>query len=231
MKPLAAILLMLVVGAAPVRAWGQSAEVEQDNRAALGLRAHQAFAAGEYALALPMIKDLAVRWRSDPQRVGPILEKIQVAEREIAAGNRGPGAPPAEPRTAHPPLPPEAVREITIKELGNFDYDPEQGGNVPADVLQMNGSTVKLSGFMIPLDQAERITRFALVPDLFACCFGAPPQIQHIVIVGCPPGKGVSYYPEEITVEGRLSVQEKKEDGFIVSLFELEPRSVRPVVR
>jgi hypothetical protein len=34
---------------------------------------------------------------------------------------------------------------------------------------------------MIPIDQAENITSFALVPSLFACCFGQPPQVQHTV--------------------------------------------------
>jgi hypothetical protein len=81
---------------------------------------------------------------------------------------------------------------------------------------------------MIPMDQAENITQFALVPSLFACCFGQPPSVQHTIVVNTPAGKGVSYYPDEIVVEGKLLVEEKKEDGFIVSIFEVECTSVKP---
>jgi hypothetical protein len=66
---------------------------------------------------------------------------------------------------------------------------------------------------------------------LFACCFGQPPQIQHTVVVNCPKGKAVSYYPDEIVVEGTLKVEEKKDDGFIVSIFEVEVNSVKPAAK
>ena len=81
---------------------------------------------------------------------------------------------------------------------------------------------------MIPMDQAESITEFALVPSLFSCCYGQPPQIQHTIVVHVPKGKAVSYYPDQISVEGTLTVDEKKEDGFIVSIFEVNTTSVKP---
>ena len=120
---------------------------------------------------------------------------------------------------------------MAIKELGNFEYDADKGGNIPADVKAMSGSSIRLTGFMIPMDQATNISQFALVPSLFACCFGQPPQIQHTIIVNCPKGKAVAYYPDEITVDGTLKVEEKKEDGFIVSIFEMECSSVKPIAK
>jgi hypothetical protein len=80
---------------------------------------------------------------------------------------------------------------------------------------------------MIPMNQAERITKFALVPSLFACCFGQPPQIQHTVVVNCPKGKSVGYSPDEVIVEGQLTVQEKKDDGYVISIFEVGAGSVK----
>ena len=81
------------------------------------------------------------------------------------------------------------VLELAIKDLGNFEYDQEHGGNIPADVKGLNGAKIRLHGFMIPMDQAENITQFALVPSLFACCFGQPPQIQHTIVVELPQGQ------------------------------------------
>ena len=120
------------------------------------------------------------------------------------------------------------VYPLAIAELGNFEFDQEKGGNIPKDVQALSGSAVRLTGYMIPLDQADKIKQFVLVPDLFACCFGQPPQVQHTVIVTCPEGKAVSYFPEQIVVEGKLNVEEKKDDGFIVSIFQVDVTSVKP---
>jgi len=85
-----------------------------------------------------------------------------------------------------------------------------------------------LRGFMIPMDQAENITQFALVPSIGQCCLGGPPQIQHTVVVNCPKGNAVGYCPDEIMVEGTLKVGEKIDDGYIVSIFEVAVKSVKP---
>jgi hypothetical protein len=95
-------------------------------------------------------------------------------------------------------------------------------------VKRLAGATLRIRGYMIPMDQAENITQFALVPSLFACCFGQPPQIQHTIVANCPKGKAVGYFPDELVVEGKLKVEEKKDDGYVVSLFELEVTSVKP---
>ena len=137
----------------------------------------------------------------------------------------------AATRIPHPKPMAGQVLTKQIKELGNFEYDPDKGGGIPKDVFGLTGAQIKLTGFMIPMDSADRITQFALVPSLFACCFGQPPQIQHTIVVNCPPGKAVAYYADQISVEGTLKVDEQKEDGFIVSIFQLKADSIRPAVR
>ena len=134
----------------------------------------------------------------------------------------------SKPRT--PIVAPAAGKtlELTIKELGNFEYDIDKGGNIPADVIALNGVHFKTFGFMIPLDQTEAISEFALVPSLSICCIQGAPQIQHSIIVRCAKGKAVSYYGEELVVEGTLKVEEKKDGGYIISIFELTPTSIKP---
>jgi hypothetical protein len=209
------------------------------NTAALEVRADQHFLGGEWAQALPMYKKLAEMAKGDPARLGPIEERIRVCEKNIAKlarvsapASASPVVVPAAPPTAEQrkplPAPKEGeTLEIAIKQLGGFDYDQEKGGNIPDDVKRLSGHPVRLRGFMIPMDQADNITKFALVPDLFACCFGQPPQIQHMVVATCPPGKAVGYSPDEIVVEGKLNVEEKKDDGYIISIFEVTVSSVK----
>jgi hypothetical protein len=203
------------------------------DRAALEIRATQEFSRGQYAMALPMLKQLAEMTKNQPTLLGPIQEKIRVCERNLAANPTGPTSAPSLSAARKPHEPPKdgQVLQMAIKDLGNFDYDADKGGNIPKDVVALSGQKIKLNGFMIPMDQAANITQFALVPDLFSCCFGQPPQIQHTIIVNCPKGKAVSYYPDQITVEGSLKVGEKRDEGFIVSIFEVEVSSVKPTPR
>lgn len=203
------------------------------DQTALETRAYQEYNAGQYSVALPMLRALAEMNRNRPDVLGSINEKIRVCETQIAAGLGKPTTQPSlnATRTKHTSPKPGEVLELSLKELGNFDYDADKGGNIPEDVLKLNGSKVRLHGYMIPMDQAANITRFALVADLFACCFGQPPQLQHTIIVTTPKGKSVSYYPDELVVEGTLKVSEEKDEGFIISIFQMDVSSVKPAAK
>jgi hypothetical protein len=209
--------------------------------AALELRATQSFNAGKYTEALPMLQQLASDLKSDTNqadRIAMLQEQIRVCEKNLAKPQVNATVQPVAvvkatdaARTPHPAPKAGETLDIAIKELGNFDYDTQTGSVIPDDVKALNGTTVRLTGFMVPMDQAESISKFALVPSLFVCCIGGPPQIQHTVIINCPKGKTVSYYPDELTVEGKLTVAEVKDDGYIVSIFAVEPTSVKPTAK
>ncbi len=198
--------------------------------------ANMAFNRGDYAIALPMLRKVAERYKDNPDKLGPVQEQIRVAAKQAAIDNLQKGAvsvdaPAPEARKPHPAPKDGQVQDMTIKELGNFEYDADKGGNIPDDIKKLAGSTVRLHGYMIPIDQAERISKFALVPSLFQCCFGQPPQMQHVIIITCPAGKAVSYFADELVVEGKLSVDEKKEDDIITSIFQVETSSVKPAAK
>jgi hypothetical protein len=208
--------------------------------AQLEVTANTAFNRGQYNTALPVLKKLAGTFKDQPARLGPINEKIRVCEKAIAslANAVVPALAPvaaapseamvAENRRVHPAPKPGALRELTIKELGNFEYDQEHGGNIPADVKRLSGAKVRLNGYMLPMDQADNITQFLLVPSLYGCCIGGqPPQVQHQVMAQCPKGKATNYCPDEIIIEGTLKVEEKKDDGYIVTIFSLDVSSVK----
>jgi hypothetical protein len=206
---------------------------QDDSHGSLELRAQNALNAGQYKQALPLFRTLAERLKDEPDRIGQIQEKIRVCEANIklAAEGAAPSDGVGAERKPHPEPEPGQTLEITIQDLGNFHYDAEQGGDIPEDVKRLSGTVIRTKGFMIPMDQAQNITQFAMVPDLFACCFGQPPQLQHTIIVNCPPGKAVAYFPDEIIVEGTLKVEVKKDEGYIVSIFEMTCNSVKPAAK
>src|SRR3954470_2618117 len=215
---------------------------QSDNLVSIETRATLAFDKGDYATALPLFMNLEKKLADKPDKLGPIQEKIRVCKKNLLKDppkdlqnflTQKPAADNASPEKRKPHVKPKEGQayEIAIKDLGNFEYDSEKGGNIPEDVKSLNGAKIRTHGFMIPLDQADNISEFALVPSLFACCFGQPPQVQHTMVVHTPKGKAVGYFPDEIVIEGALVVNEKKEDGLVISVFEVNCLSVKPMAK
>ena len=228
-----AVCLTAALGAAPSTQPAPAAGAA----AALELRATQTFNKGDYAQALPLLQQLEGELKNDPNgadKLAMVQEQIRVCGRSAkpVAGGTAPAAASANAdRKPHPAPKAGEVVDLTIKDLGNFDYDPDQNTPIPADVKALSGHTVRLHGFMIPMDQAENISKFALVPTLFNCCYGQPPQVQHTIVVTTPKGKAVAYYPDEILVEGKLTVDVMKDDGFVVGIFAVDATSVKPAAK
>ena len=229
-------ILMATLSASAI---AQTTKPSAENIGAMELRAQTAFDKGDYATALPLFMNLEKKLADKPDKLGPLQEKIRVCKKNLLKDppkdlqnflNQKP-QDNATPEKRKPHIKPKdgQTLDLAIKDLGNFEYDAEKGGNIPEDVKQLHGSRIRTHGFMIPLDQADNITEFALVPSLFACCFGQPPQVQHTMVVHTPKGKAVGYFPDEIIVEGTLKVDEKKEDGLIISVFEVDCISVKPM--
>jgi hypothetical protein len=227
-------LMISLVAAAPATQPAADGTIE--------LRAATAFNSGQYGTALPLLRTLEKQLQNQPDKQGMVREQIrvcvaQLAQTAITGGalsptDRAPDAvPSAEQRKPHAPPKKGETRDLQIKDLGNFEYDADKGGNIPADVKALSGSSIRLHGFMIPIDQAEKITEFALVPSLFACCFGQPPQVQHTIVCKAPSGKSFAYYPDELIVEGTLLVEEKKDEGFIVSIFQVNVDKMQPATK
>ena len=130
-------------------------------------------------------------------------------------------------RIPHKKPQPGELLAMTIKELGNFEFDANTQTDVPEDVKLLEGAHVRLNGFMIPLTQSEKIASFALVPSLVGCCFGAPPGVQHIITCRTAPDKGLDYALDEIYVEGIIHIKVKREEGYTSNIFDLEVISAK----
>jgi len=157
------------------------------------------------------------------------LAALQAQAAAVAAGEANADPSTGKARVPHKPIPAGQTAVMTIKELGNFEFDPTADTDIPADVKALNGSKVRLRGFMIPLTQAENITDFALVPSLVSCCFGQPPGVQHTITCRTAKGEAVQYSVDECSVEGTLSINVKRDQGYTYSIFEFDVTSVKPL--
>ena len=117
--------------------------------------------------------------------------------------------------------------ELTLHELGNFEYNEQDDKTIPDDVCKLEGAKVKISGVMMPMDQSGRVTRFLLVNDMMSCCYGQAPKLQNVAMVELPKDKWIAATGDRIDITGKLHVKVQREDGFVLSIFQIEPASIK----
>ena len=86
---------------------------------------------------------------------------------------------------------------------------------------ELNGSEVKIPGFVVPLEgDEEKITEFLLVPYFGACIHVPPPPPNQIIYVKFPKGAPIQQLWDVIYVVGTLKTEtlnhELAETGYII---------------
>jgi|SRR5579859_167920 len=109
---------------------------------------------------------------------------------------------------------------LTFDTLKSWTYI-EGKTPIPDFIKKLDGKSIEMVGFMMPLSQVKNITEFLLVPSLWGCCYGQPPAVNHIVVVRMPPGQTTKFFNDVIRIRGKFSVGETKQDGYLVSLYVL----------
>jgi hypothetical protein len=118
---------------------------------------------------------------------------------------------------------------VDFKILGGFNFDQEKGtlDDIPMPIRQLDGQRMAIEGFMIPLDQAEKITEFALVPTLFTSN-QSPPLVQTTIVARMLTGQTVGYFADPIRVYGTFNVRVEHDDGYIINIFTLTVDRIEP---
>lgn len=99
-----------------------------------------------------------------------------------------------------------ATVEVDWKILGDMDYIT---GSVPPNLQKLDGTMVKVPGFMVPLeDNQKKVTQFLLVPTPQACIHVPPPPPNQMLLVDMQEGSEVAYGP--VWVHGRLKIKTQR---------------------
>nr|WP_261817403.1 DUF3299 domain-containing protein [Vibrio gallicus] len=93
---------------------------------------------------------------------------------------------------------------------------------------ELDGSEIKIPGFVIPLEgDANTVTEFLLVPYFGACIHVPPPPPNQIVYVKFPSGAPIQKLWDVVYVVGELKVQtvehELAETGYLLNGVKIEP--------
>lgn len=96
--------------------------------------------------------------------------------------------------------------ELDWRQLGEMDYIT---GKAPPNLEALNGKTVKIPGFMVPLEDNQKdVLEFLLVPNAQACIHVPPPPANQMVYVKMKKGTASVYEP--IWVYGTFKIITKK---------------------
>ena len=113
--------------------------------------------------------------------------------------------------------------EVDWRLLGEMDYIT---GKSSAELEVLNGKSVKIPGFMVPLEDNQRkVTEFLLVPSPQACIHVPPPPPNQMVYVKMPAGTEAALGP--IWLYGTLHLVTKK-SMYGDASFEVEAAGIEP---
>lgn len=100
----------------------------------------------------------------------------------------------------------EPTPKLTWEQLRGLDY---QTGKMPADLKKLDGTVVRVPGFVIPLEDSDRaVSEFLLVPFPMACIHVPAPPPNQIVHVKMDKGKKIPFdFYEPVWLQGRLKIQ------------------------
>ena len=126
----------------------------------------------------------------------------------------------------------QGYRPVTFNTLSNYEYElpdpfdphPQPLQNtIPESVKALDGATVAIEGFMLPLDiTPDGVSQFMLNGSLDMCYFGAPVRMNEWILVTMKGGRRTKFTHLAMTVKGRLSVGEEMRNGRVASLYRLE---------
>ncbi|MGE0631124.1 MAG: DUF3299 domain-containing protein [Pseudobdellovibrionaceae bacterium] len=98
-----------------------------------------------------------------------------------------------------------AATEIEWRTLTGLDYVT---GQTSEELKNLNGKVIRMPGFMVPLEDNQKIVKeFLLVPTAQACIHVPPPPPNQMVLVRMEEGKGTEVQYGPIWIYGILKVE------------------------
>jgi hypothetical protein len=141
---------------------------------------------------------------------------------------KSPPADAARP-SATQSLRPQALREITFDtvKLNMKKEDPFTRSLITPAIEKLDGVRVRIRGYILPPFQQTGLTRFVLVRDNMACCFGPGAAIYDSMVVDLKPGMTIDYTVAPVAVVGTFNIREVEGvAGRPISIYHLTAEKV-----
>jgi hypothetical protein len=143
-----------------------------------------------------------------PAAAQPLSPPASVSASSTTATN--PATDPGRSARLTLPARPQGIREITFDtvKLNMKKEDPFTRSLITPAVAKLDGNRVRIRGFILPPFQQTGLTRFVLVRDNMACCFGPGAAIYDSMVVDLKPGMTIDYQVSPVAVVGTFNIRE-----------------------
>lgn len=81
------------------------------------------------------------------------------------------------------------------------------------EIEALNGTTIRLKGFIRPTTRQDGITKFIFVRDNKECCFGPGAALFDCILIRLAEGESTAYTVRPITVSGEFLISEFRGPG------------------
>lgn len=147
-------------------------------------------------------------------------EKIKEGSVEFKAiAQTKTSAQPADERKAQDALPKAKDTLWTTLYKTKITLDEQKGiyhASFPDDVKKLNGQTVKISGFMLPLESTEKFKHFLLSKRTPTCYFCPPGEPNEVIEVFAD--KATDWDENLLTYEGKFELTDNGEKGIFFKM-------------
>ncbi|TAE28208.1 MAG: DUF3299 domain-containing protein [Candidatus Kapaibacterium sp.] len=97
------------------------------------------------------------------------------------------------------------------------------GKKPPQEIMELNGKSVEIMGFMAALTQLEEIDEFVLSSSPPMNCFCHPPlRVNEVIFVQMKKGKKTDYKGGVVRIRGKLVVNTSVTDEFADIMYTVE---------
>ena len=163
---------------------------------------------GALLIAIALLSAIGCQDSTLPAAAQPVSPPVSTSTSTTTATN-----PATDPgRSARPALPvrPQGIREITFDtvKLNMKKEDPFTRSLITPAIAKLDGNRVRIRGFILPPFQQTGLTRFVLVRDNMACCFGPGAAIYDAMVVDLKPGMTIDYQVSPVAVVGTFNIRE-----------------------
>jgi hypothetical protein len=146
-----------------------------------------------------------------------------------APGVAGQGAPAAGEESPPTASPSARIRDLSFDdvklEMEKGDaFSPEL---IPKRVTVLDGTRIRIRGYILPSFQQTGLTQFVLVRDNMECCFGPGAMLHDCIVVRMQPGRSASFSVRPVAVTGTFRLEElRAPDGTHLAIYAMEGETV-----
>jgi hypothetical protein len=123
-------------------------------------------------------------------------------------------------QAALPPIDKNGVNAIPWSVIAETTVDRRYRPTFAKYLRELNGCTIRLTGYMQPLNEDPEPTAFLFIENPIGCWFCEMPDITGIMLVELAGGKTKAYTRNPIRITGKLKLNESDPENFLYTISE-----------